>query len=129
MNANNLFQIVQQGFRISVGATASLIETIQDPQKREATLTELKTEISHKTQEWAEKGENTEQEARKFIDHFLKQRTNQTNATATTTDNHSSTSQTGTTKNDSAESEIQELTEQIMALRTELEQLRREQTN
>lgn len=123
MNANNLFQVVQQGFRITVGATASLLETIQDPQKRAETISELQTELSQKTQQWAQKGEITEQEARRMLDNLFRQRRWQTSSDATKT-----SSETGSTPYSAAEnveSELQELTEQIIALRTELEQLRR----
>lgn len=121
MNVNNLFQVVQQGFRITVGATTSLLETIQDPQKRTKTISELQTELRQKTREWAEKGEITEQEARKMLDNLFRQRGWQSNSETTST----------TRKTDSAaystnvESDLQELTEQIIALRTELEQLRK----
>jgi hypothetical protein len=66
MNANNIFQFVQQGFRITVGATASLVETLQDPQKRTEAISEMQTEFNQKADEWAQKGEITEQEARRM---------------------------------------------------------------
>ncbi len=68
MNSDNLTQLLQQRFRITLGATASLVETLQDPQKRNQNLSDLRSELNHLTQEWAEKGEVTEQEARNFVD-------------------------------------------------------------
>jgi polyhydroxyalkanoate synthesis regulator phasin len=123
MNANNLFQVVQQGFRITVGATTSLLETIQDPQKRAETISELQTELSQKTREWAEKGEITEHEARRMLDNLFRQRGWQTNSETTRTRSETGATSYSTAKN--VESDLQELTEQIIALRTELEQLRR----
>jgi polyhydroxyalkanoate synthesis regulator phasin len=123
MNANNLFQVVQQGFRITVGATASLLETIQDPQKRAETISELQTELSQKTREWAQKGEITEQEARRMLDNLFRQRGWQTNSEATRTSSETESTPYSTSEN--VESNLQELTEQIIALRTELEQLRK----
>ena len=123
MNTNNLFEFVYQGFRVTVGATASLVEAIQDPQKREATISELQTELNQRTQEWAEKGENTEREARKFIDGFLKQNTNSSPSEDRSTNQDSTSNSTATNSND--QSELQELTEQIVNLRNELEELRK----
>lgn len=123
MNANNLFQVVQQGFRMTVGATASLLETIQDPQKRAETISELQTELSQKTREWAQKGEITEQEARRMLDNLFRQRGWQTNSEATRTSSETESTPYSTSEN--VESNLQELTEQIIALRTELEQLRK----
>ncbi|MBE9168248.1 hypothetical protein IQ238_12230 [Pleurocapsales cyanobacterium LEGE 06147] len=122
MNANSLFQIVQQGFRITVGATTSLLETIQDPQKRAKTISELQTELSQKTREWAQKGEITEQEARRMLDNLFRQRGWRNSETAKTS---SETEFTPYSTSENVESDLQELTEQIIALRTELEQLRK----
>ena len=123
MNSNNLFELIHQGFRVTVGATASLVETIQDPQKREATLSELRTELDQRTSEWAEKGESTEKEARKFIDDFLKKQGGQKPSGESGTSREPASSST-TATNANVQSELKELTEQIIVLRTELEQLR-----
>ncbi|MBR8827006.1 MAG: hypothetical protein DSM107014_03710 [Gomphosphaeria aponina SAG 52.96 = DSM 107014] len=125
MNSNNdLFTLIQQGFRITVGATASLVETIQDPAKRSATLSQLQTELQQRTTEWAQKGETTEQEARRMIDELLKQQASSTPEGRTTTSVQNYP--TATTKT-STEVELKELTAQVVSLRTELEQLRQSQ--
>lgn len=64
MNADNLTNLIQQGFHLTLGATASLVETLQDPQKRTENLSQISSELSHLANEWAAKGEMTEQEAR-----------------------------------------------------------------
>ncbi|MGK7877406.1 MAG: hypothetical protein AB4426_30135 [Xenococcaceae cyanobacterium] len=123
MNSNNLFELIHQGFRVTVGATASLLETIQDPQKRETTLSELQTEFNQRTQEWAEKGESTEKEARRVIDDILNKQRGQ-KGSGETVSNSEPASNSTTTTNANVQSELKELTEQIVALKTELEQLR-----
>ncbi|GAB4524676.1 MAG: hypothetical protein Tsb0014_03340 [Pleurocapsa sp.] len=116
MNNNNVVQLIQQGFHIALGATASCVETLQDPQKRAETFTEIQTELNQKTQEWSEKGAVTEAEAKAFVDDFLSQRGwKQTSNTNTTTTNSS--------KN-GVYSGIEELTAEIMTLKLELEKLR-----
>ncbi len=119
MNTDTLVQLLQQSFRIGVGATAVLLETLQDPQKRQATLSELQSQLQERTQQWAEKGEITETEARRLIETWLaNQRNSQPSTTSETT-----TGSSGST-NGNIQSEIQELTEQVTVLRAELEKLR-----
>jgi polyhydroxyalkanoate synthesis regulator phasin len=117
MQTNTLIQLLQQSFHIGVGATASLLETLQDPQKRAETLSEFQQQFTQQTQQWAEKGEITEQEARRMLDELLKQQKN-SNKTGVQSPSSSDPS------NSNIESEIEELTQQVIALRTELENLR-----
>jgi polyhydroxyalkanoate synthesis regulator phasin len=79
--------------------------------------------LSQKTREWAQKGEITEQEARRMLDNLFRQRGWQTNSEATRTSSETESTPYSTSEN--VESNLQELTEQIIALRTELEQLRK----
>lgn len=123
-NHNNLFQFVQQGFRVSLGATTSLVETLKDDQKRQTTITQLSTQLNQQVQEWAEKGEVTELEARRIMDDFWNQSVNQqSNSTSTNTEANNM----GVSNSRSPE-EIQDLTAQIINLREELESLRQGQS-
>lgn len=119
MNADNLVQLLQNGFRVTLGATASLVEVIQDPEKRHENLSKLNQEWSVLSSEWAQKGEITEQEARNFVDTLLAQRANQPSASSTT-----STTATTPSAAPEIQLELQELTAQIAAMRAELETLR-----
>ena len=122
MNSENLVQTIQMGFRIGVGATASLIESLQDSRKREENLETLKLDWEQIANKMAEKGESTEREARNFVDTLVEK--------GTSTDLQSPM---GTSpdfepviREDDAEvkTELETLTEQIVNLRKELEQLR-----
>ncbi|MDY7022188.1 MAG: hypothetical protein SWJ54_12650 [Cyanobacteriota bacterium] len=124
MNANNITDILHQGFRVTLGATSSAIEMLQDSQKRNENLEKIQFQWSELAQEWAEKGEQTEQEARKFVDTIIEQRTDSTTAGTSSTSSSSVTvTPVSSSEVDSAQ-EIQELTNQIAALRQELEGLR-----
>ncbi len=116
MENTNLLQIAQQGFRVTVGAATTLIETVQNPQKRSEILSQVQTDLSQKTQEWSEKGEVTEQEARKFLDSLFDRQSSDLNNQGTK--NSSAMSRTIST------SDLQQLTDEIIALRKELEQIR-----
>lgn len=124
MESNNLFNLVQQGFRAAIGATTSVVETLQDPQKREQTLSELNEEWQKKSQEWVQKGEVTEKEARRMIDNFLQKKgqSSQSNIYESNNDNMTNASNSSS-QSFSTASEIQELNEAIVSLRIELEKL------
>lgn len=68
MSTDNLVETVQKGFRTTLGAMNAIAESIQDPAKREETLRRLQTDFDQLREEWAAKGEATEQEARAFVD-------------------------------------------------------------
>lgn len=126
MNSNNnLLELVQTGFRVSLGATTSLVETLQDPQKREENLSQLQTELNERVSEWAAKGETTEREARSFIEQMLAQQSSTDTAPTAQAPGPSSPPPQGTTVAPTIQSEIADLTAQIASLRTELEQLRK----
>lgn len=114
---------MQQGFHVAVGAATDLCETFADPQKRTETLSSLQTELGEKTGEWARKGQVTEQEARRNLETFLNQRG--WRQTATTSQPSTETVSNPTSTDNKVQSELQELTEQIIALRNELEELRK----
>lgn len=129
MNSNNLLQLLQTGFRVSLGATTSLIETLQDPQKREENLSQLNSELRQRVAEWAEKGEITEQEARRLIEQILRQQSNPERPPTTGTPSDTVTNPPTTTASPNAQLEIEELTAQIAAIRTELEKIRNPEPN
>ena len=129
MNSDNLTQLLQQGFRVTLGATASLVETLQDPQKRNDNFDSIRSELSYLATEWAAKGEITEQEARNFVDNLLNQLGTQRRSSRSA----SPPSTVITTPTQAAppdlELELQELTAQLAAMRTELEKLRDPDSN
>lgn len=122
MNTDTVVPLLQKGFRVTLGATAALVEALQDPQKREQNLSKLKLEMTQLTQEWAEKGEITEREARTYIDTLLAQRGNVDTSASTTTVTTTATSTP--TASPEVQLELQELTAQLAAIRAELERLR-----
>ena len=140
MDTIDLEKLFQRGYYVTLGATSSLLEVIQDPAKREENFRRLGRSFDEITQELAEKGVTTEAEARSYVDKFIAQ---QVNGTGNTTNSESAglttvttTAKTvddnapdGTEKSDksvkaSMRDEIQELTQQLASLRSQLEQLR-----
>lgn len=122
MDSQDLTALLQQGLRVTLGATASLIEILQDPQKRDENLNKLKTDLSQLADELAEKGAMTEQEARHFVDTLLEK--GQQSATPEAPTATEASTQPRATASPDIQLELQELTAQIAAIRTELEKLR-----
>ncbi len=129
MNPDNVMEFLQTGFRVGVGATASLLESIQDPQKREENLADLKLEARDLTRKWAEKGEMTEREARNFVDTLIDHQRSpgETPSSATPQPPGSAPESSPPTSatNPQVYQDLQDLTAQIAALRSELENLQR----
>ncbi len=120
MNSETVVRFLQRGFHVTLGATAAAVEILQDSQRREANLNRLRVEWTQLAEEWATKGEVTEREARSYVDQFIAERqANQEPRTVTTT---------ATTVTPDTQSELQELTAQLAAMRAELERLREEKS-
>ena len=124
---DSVTELVQKGFRTSLGAASFLVETLQDPNKRDENLQKLNSnfnsmDFSQLTEEWAEKGETTERDARTFVDNMLQQRGTESTVNR---DNLSDFPRNDPAENvvrSNLQEELQELTAEIIALRTELEQ-------
>jgi polyhydroxyalkanoate synthesis regulator phasin len=123
MNPDNLFDLIQKGFRVGVGTTASLMEGLQNPQLYQQNFEKLRTNPTQLIDELAEKGRVTEQDARAFVDQLWQNRPggNQPAGTMTVTT-------TAIPVPPDVQAELQELTQQLVSLRTELEQLRNQQS-
>ena len=132
MNVDSFTQTLQTGFRVTLGATATLIETLQDPQKRADSWSKLSTEWGELSEAWAAKGEVTEQEARSLVESMMAQIGDQVStvgeSTMPTADPAPKTiNTTATAVTDPAiQSDLQELTTQIAAMRAELDRLKQE---
>jgi polyhydroxyalkanoate synthesis regulator phasin len=136
MNATDLSQILQKGFYVTLGATATLLEMLQDPTKREQNLSSLRQDIDSLAQELAEKGAVTEAEAKNFVDTLISRQINKNQPTS----NYSGTSETSATNftnmtvnttastvgEKSVPEDLKELTQQLADLRAELESIRQQ---
>ncbi|MBD2187784.1 hypothetical protein [Pseudanabaena mucicola] len=138
MDTIDLGKLAQKGYYVTLGATSSLLEVIQDPIKREENLRLIGRNLDEVTQELANKGVSVEAEARSYVDNFIAQQVNGTASkssestgltTVTTTAKTVEDDVNTSTKADqkvkaSMRDEIQELTQQLATLRSELAQMR-----
>jgi polyhydroxyalkanoate synthesis regulator phasin len=122
MNSDNLIQLAQKSLRVTLGATADLLETLQDSQRREESLFRLKTEFDQLADAWEVKGATTEQEARNFVDGLLNQRAATTNPTPPPSATPATPAPA--TPASAIQQDLQDLTVQLATIRAELERLR-----
>jgi polyhydroxyalkanoate synthesis regulator phasin len=121
MNPDTLIQTLQKGYRVTIGATASMIESLQDSQRREENFAKLRSDPNQLIEELALKGEVTEREARSFVDGvFGSNNSQQSNSVPSTHD----TSAPVSPRTVAIQQDLQELTAQLAAIRAELERLR-----
>lgn len=73
MTPNTVTATLQRGFRLTLGATATLIEVLQDPQTSNQRFSDLSSDVSHLAETLENKGEVTEREARQLVDDLLRQ--------------------------------------------------------
>ncbi|MDJ0554758.1 MAG: hypothetical protein QNJ68_10015 [Microcoleaceae cyanobacterium MO_207.B10] len=121
MNADSINQLLQRGFRITVGATSFLVETLQDPTKRDDNLNKLNSDFTQLTEEWAERGEMTEQEARNFVDTILNQQSSSVNSDSTNVSTTNPTTTSGVASD--IQRDLLELTREVAALGVDLQTL------
>ncbi|MFN5854790.1 MAG: hypothetical protein ACK456_02630 [Pseudanabaenaceae cyanobacterium] len=148
MDKLDLGQFIQQGYYVTLGVSSALLEGLQDEAKREENLRLFTGPIDTLPQKLSEKGVTTEAEARRFVDEFiatqLRGESSQPSqsikveqdadgnttvtTTATTIDGNGSPSSANPNNNtgstNKATIELKELTEQLAALRSELQSLR-----
>ena len=72
MNPETLTETIQKGFRVTLGATASLVDAFRDPQASQEKFGAI-TDFDVLTQELEAKGAVTEQEARTVVDSVMSQ--------------------------------------------------------
>jgi polyhydroxyalkanoate synthesis regulator phasin len=117
-----IFQLAQKGFRLGLGATSTAIEGLQNPQRYQQTIAQLSNQLRANPNQLLEdltaKGEVTEREARKLVDQMIGDRLGTRPASEMTV------TTTAVTIGPDVEAELQNLTQQLVALRQELQQLK-----
>ncbi|WP_199249990.1 hypothetical protein [[Phormidium] sp. ETS-05] len=144
MNSDSIIESLQTGFRVAVGATASLIEILQDPSKREENLSKLNSDWGVLAEELATKGELTEREARQFVENMWNQQQSSPTGDGRPGEGEQGrrgdgetggrgdeppASNTATTADPEIQGELRNLTQQLAALRAELERLQQKDSN
>lgn len=126
MNSDTLTETLQKGFRLTLGATASLIEAIQDPQASGQKFSELGSDVNRLTEELEAKGEVTEREARQMVDVLLSQMPNPFSPSSSSTQPRTVNAIATPITDPSIQPELEELTRQLAEIRQEIEALKQQ---
>ncbi|MBW4680755.1 MAG: hypothetical protein KME19_11655 [Microcoleus vaginatus WJT46-NPBG5] len=129
MNPDNLTDLLQKGFRVTLGATSALVESLQDSQKRDENLSKMQSDFGKLTEEWADKGAVTELEARNFVDTLWTQQAQSANSETTAAGDATVTTSAQSVAEPEVQADVEALTAQIAALRAELENLKSSDSN
>ena len=118
MDSQQTIEFFKKGLHVTLGATTSLVESVQDPFKREENLAQLNLGFDELTHIWEEKGSVTESEARQFIDTVISSSV----GVATPSPSYTSTPSSRSSEDFDASvaSELKDLTQQLSEMREEL---------
>jgi polyhydroxyalkanoate synthesis regulator phasin len=121
MNPETILQNIQKGFRVGIGATTTIVESMQNPTLYQQNLDRLRTNPLGLVEELAEKGAVTEQEARGTVDRLWANRNGQPASEMVVTTQ-------AVPVGPDVQTELKSLTEQLIALRQEIAALREQGT-
>ena len=123
MDFDTFTEFIQKSFRVSLGAAASAVEAIQDPQASANKFSDIGTDFDRLADELEVKGALTEKEAREFVDNLSGGQW--PNPFAPSPASNTTVNTVAKPVADSGiQSEIKALTEQLSAIRQEIEQLK-----
>ena len=129
MNPETLTETIQKGVRVTLGATASLVDAIRDPQGSQEKFSAI-YDFETLTQELEAKGTDTEREARAVVDSMMSQMSQMPNpfvpkpASEATVDTYASA-----VPDAAVQAELDALTQELSTLRQEIETLKAQQGN
>ena len=124
MYPDDLAQTLQKGIRVTLGATASLIEAIQDPENSSQKFSEIGNDVNRLTEELEVKGEITEREARQMVDSLLSQVPNPFTDAESETRTTTVTTVASPVVNVSVQNDLEALTQELAEIRQEIETLK-----
>lgn len=127
MNPDTVTQAVQKGVRVTLGATATLIEALQDPQGVRERFSSVGTDFNRLAEELESQGVVTEQEARQFVDSVMTQMPSPfSQGSGSDGTASSSTASPGPQVDADLQADLVELNQQLAQIREELEALKQE---
>ena len=124
MYPDDLSQNLQKGFRVTLGATAALIEALQDPANSSQKFSDLGTDVNRLTEDLEVKGEITEREARQFVDSLISQVPNPFASSDADGGGPTITTVASPVADSLVQSDLEALTLELAAIRSEIEALK-----
>ncbi|WP_204141520.1 hypothetical protein [Halomicronema sp. CCY15110] len=129
MNSETLAATIQKGVRVTLGATASLVDALRDPQASQEKFGNI-SDFEVLTQELEAKGTDAEREARAVVDSVMSQMGQMPNPFAPTPASEATVDADAHPVADaSVQTDLEALTQELSTLRAELETLKSQPGN
>lgn len=130
MNTDTLIELLQKGYRVTLGAASTAVEAVQDPQQAADDFSMIGTDFQRLADKLEVRGALTEKEARNFVEGIMSQMPESFLANFPSSDT-SSTPKTVTTVatpvvDTQLQAEVESLTAELIAIRKEIEELRQQ---
>ncbi|MGB3291842.1 MAG: hypothetical protein WBB01_02490 [Phormidesmis sp.] len=130
MNPDTLIELLQKGYRVTLGAASTAVEAVQDPQQTADEFGAIGTDFQRLADKLEVRGALTEKEARNFVEGMMSQMPESFRANFPMSET-SSTPKTVTTVatpvvDTQLQAEVESLTAELIAIRKEIEELRQQ---
>jgi polyhydroxyalkanoate synthesis regulator phasin len=127
MNPETLTETIQKGVRVTLGATASLVDALRDPQASQEKFGNI-SDFEVLSQELEAKGTDAEREARAVVDSLVSQIGQVPNPFAPTPASEATVETYASPIGDpSVQTDLEALTQELSTLREEVEALKKSQ--
>ncbi len=131
MNTDSIIELLQKGYRVTLGAASSAVEAVQDPQRAADEFSAVGTDFNRLANKLEVRGALTEKEARDFMQGMVSQmpepfRSVSSTFVDNTTPREPKTVTTVATPvvDVGLQSEVESLTAELIAMRKEIDELR-----
>ncbi|MEL6263566.1 MAG: hypothetical protein AAFR12_21175 [Cyanobacteria bacterium J06626_6] len=130
MNTDTLLELVQKGYRVTLGAASSAVEAVQDPQRAADEFSAIGTDWQRLADKLEVRGALTEKEARDFVEGVTSQMPEPFRSVSSTfTQSAPPEPPTVTTiatpvVDTELQAEVASLTDELIAIRKEIEALK-----
>ncbi|MEO1589973.1 MAG: hypothetical protein AAFU71_01640 [Cyanobacteria bacterium J06632_22] len=125
MEFDTLTEMLQKSFRVTLGAAASAVDAIQDPQRSSEKFSAIGNDFERLTDELEVRGALTEKEAREFVDNLNLQDFQIPNPFVPTPASNATVNTTATPVVDAGlQAEVAALTQELVSIRQEIEALK-----
>ena len=132
MNTDTLVELLQKGYRVTLGAASSAVEAVQDPQRAADEFSAVGSDWQRLADKLEVRGALTEKEARDFVDGVMSQMPEPLRSVSENFPDFSTESKEPKTVTTvatpvvdaSLQAEVESLTAELIAMRQEIDELR-----
>ena len=134
MNTDSLLELVQKGYRVTLGAASTAVEAVQDPQRVSDEFSAIGTDWERLADKLEVRGALTEKEARDFVEGVASLMPEPfRSASSPFTQSSPSEPKTVTTiaepvVDTELQAEVASLTDELIAIRKEIEELKNKES-